>query len=144
MTHSSLITAYEVFAEKAFPYIHITNDAEYALAIEEIQTLLETASDTLDDPLNPLIEMISNAVAAYELQDKELALFIADANSEPSDIALLRTLMKTNCLSGKDLPEIGDKTMVSKVLSQKRVLQRSSIEKLSARFGIRPALFFGG
>jgi HTH-type transcriptional regulator / antitoxin HigA len=144
MAHSSLITAYESFAKKAYPYIHITNESEYALALEEIQTLLETASDTLDDPLNPLIEMISNAIATYEAQDKELALFIEEANCEPADIALLRTLMKTHSLSGKDLPEVGDKTMVSKVLSQKRVLQRSSIEKLSARFGIRPALFFGG
>jgi HTH-type transcriptional regulator/antitoxin HigA len=42
------------------------------------------------------------------------------------------------------LPEIGDKTMVSKVLSGKRILQRQAMELLGKRFGIRPAMFLGG
>lgn len=144
MTNSSLITAYKSFAKQAYAYIHITNELEYSAALEELENLLETASDTLNDPLNPLIELISNAIEAYEIQDAELALFIEEASSEPIDIVLLKTLMKAHSLTGKDLPEIGDKTMVSKVLNQKRVLQRSSIEQLGNRFGIRPALFLGG
>jgi HTH-type transcriptional regulator/antitoxin HigA len=59
------------------------------------------------------------------------------------DIALVRTLMRQHKLTGNDLPEIGDKTMVSKVLNEKRSLTRSAIEKLCARFGLRPSQFFG-
>lgn len=67
-----------------------------------------------------------------------------EADVIPAAIALLRTLMQQHGLNGSDLPEIGDKTMVSKVLNGKRVLQRHSMEQLGERFSIRPAMFLGG
>ena len=70
--------------------------------------------------------------------------FVEEADAIPADVALLRTLMQQHGLNGSDLPEIGDKTMVSKVLNGKRILQRHSIEQLAERFNIRPAMFLGG
>ena len=55
----------------------------------------------------------------------------------------LKALMMNHNLTGSDLPEVGDKTMVSKVLNEKRPLTRPAIERLAKRFGIRPAMFFG-
>ena len=105
--------------------------------------VMETAADTPDDPMNPLIDMLSHAIERYKAEDEELVTFIEEAEAMPMDIALLRTLMSQHNLTGSDLPEVGDKTMVSKVLNGKQVLSRQAIEKLSARFGIRPAMFFG-
>ena len=69
--------------------------------------------------------------------------FVEEADAMPSDIALLLTSMQQHGLSGSDLPEIGDKTMVSNVLNGKRTLQRHSMEQLGERFDIRPSMFLG-
>ena len=86
---------------------------------------------------------MSQAIETWESRDDDLSVFLNEAESTPADIALLRTLMQQHHLTGSDLPEIGDKTMVSKVLNGKRTLQRPAIEKLARRFGIQPAMFLG-
>ena len=109
------------------------------IALEED---LESATDSLDDPLNPLIDMLSHAIEKYEARDDELTAFVSAAGDLPADLAVIRELMRQHHLAGSDLPEIGDKTMVSKILHGKRTLTRAAIERLSARFGIRPSAFF--
>ncbi len=143
MAQLAILDAYQTFMATAQPLINIGTDEQYEVALETLEQVLESVSDTLDDPLNPLIEMLSQAIARYESRDEELVAFIAEADAVPVDVALLRTLMKQHHLTGSDLPEIGDKTMVSKVLNGKRTLSRQAIEKLSERFGLRPAMFFG-
>jgi len=143
MAQLAILDPYQTFMATAQPLINIDTDEQYEVALETLEQVLESVSDTLDDPLNPLIEMLSQAIARYESRDEELVAFIAEADAVPADVALLRTLMKQHHLTGSDLPEIGDKTMVSKVLNGKRTLSRQAIEKLSERFGLRPAMFFG-
>jgi HTH-type transcriptional regulator/antitoxin HigA len=143
MTQLALIDEYQAFMSVARPLVNITNDADYHAALEALEETLESASDSIDDPFNPLIDMLSHAIEKYESQDDELNAFISEAENIPVDIALVRTLMRQHKLTGNDLPEIGDKTMVSKVLNEKRSLTRSAIEKLCARFGLRPSQFFG-
>ena len=142
MTHTHLIDAYQAFMTTAYPFVNITTEDAYKEALDTLEHILESASDTKNDPFNPLIDMLSHAIEQYESQDKELMEFIAESEKLPSDIALIRTLMNQHKLTGNDLPEIGGKTMVSKVLKGKRALTRSAIEKLSVRFGIRPSMFF--
>lgn len=143
MTQLALIDEYQAFMSVAQPLVNITNESDYHAALEALEETLEAASDKVDDPFNPLIDMLSRAIEKYESQDDELMVFVAEADGMPVDIALLRTLMRQHQLTGSDLPEIGDKTMVSKVLNGKRSLTRSAIERLSARFGLRPSMFFG-
>lgn len=143
MAQLAILDAYQTFMATAQPLVNIDTDEQYEAALETLEQVLESASDTLNDPLNPLIDMLSQAIARYESRDEELVAFIAEADAVPADVALLRTLMKQHHLTGSDLPEIGDKTMVSKVLNGKRTLSRQAIEKLSERFGLRPAMFFG-
>ncbi len=142
MAQLALIDAYQEFMVAAHGYVNIQNEEDYSGALIALEEILESATDTLDDPLNPLIEMLSYAIAQYEAQDDDLASFISTADSQPADLALIRALMQQHKLTGSDLPEIGDKTMVSKVLNGKRPLTRTAIEGLSARFGIRPSMFF--
>ena len=55
-----------------------------------MEELLEEAEDTPDDPLNPLIELLSRAIADYESWDKELSAFIKETESMPMDTAINR------------------------------------------------------
>ncbi len=142
MGHLAIVDAYQAFMATAQPLVNIQTDKQYAEALETLEQILESASDTPDDPLNPLIDMLSHAIERYEDRDDELSRFIEEADSTDVDVALIRTLMRQHKLTGSDLPEIGDKTMVSRVLSGKRVLSRQAIEKLSERFGLRPGMFF--
>lgn len=142
MTQLALIDEYQSFMSIAQPLVNITNETDYHTALNALEETLEAASDSADDPFNPLIDMLSHAIEKYETKDDELMAFVTEADGMPTDIALLRTLMRQHELTGSDLPEIGDKTMVSKVLNGKRTLTRSAIEKLSTRFGLRPSMFF--
>ncbi len=142
MAHAALIDAYKAFIDKAHPLMHITSEEDYDQALETLEEILESANDTEDDPLNPLIDMLSHAIEKYESQDEELMAFVNQAEEMPADIALLRTLMAQHNLTGSDLPEIGTKSMVSKVLKGERELNRTAIEKLCLRFDLQPAWFF--
>ena len=142
MGHLAIVDAYQAFMATAQPLVDIQTDKQYAEALETLEEILESASDTPDDPLNPLIDMLSHAIERYEARDDELSRLIEEADSTDVDVALIRTLMRQYKLTGSDLPEIGDKTMVSRVLSGKRVLSRQAIERLSERFGLRPGMFF--
>jgi HTH-type transcriptional regulator/antitoxin HigA len=143
MTQVALFDAYQSFMTAAQQFVSIANDADYSAALNAMEQALESADDTPDDRMNPLIDMLSHAIEKYELRDKELMAFVADAEGMPADIALLRTLMSQHKLTGSDLPEIGGKAMVSRVLRGERSLSRSAIEQLAARFELRPAVFFG-
>ncbi|MEX0606039.1 MAG: hypothetical protein WD623_14110 [Marinobacter sp.] len=143
MTQLAIVDAYQKFMATAQPLIDIDTEEQHLSALKVLEQILESADDTLDEPLNHLIDMLSHAIERYELQNEEMALFIEEADSLPADISLLRILMSQHHLTGSDLPEIGDKTMVSKVLKGNRILSRQAIEKLSQRFNLRPAMFFG-
>ena len=144
MAQLALVDAYETFMQTAHAYVNLSNEEDYNAALVALEEILEAAEDTAKDILNPLIEILSQAIGAYEEQDQELVAFLEEADATPIDVALLRTLMRQHELTGSDLPEIGDKTMVSKVLNGKRILQRHAMELLGERFGIRPAMFLGG
>jgi HTH-type transcriptional regulator/antitoxin HigA len=142
MTHSALVNAWQTFMLTANPHLNIGDEQSYYSALETLEQLLESCDDNEDDPLNPLIDMLASAIEKYESQDDELMAFVNEAQGLPADIALLKTLMRQHQLTGSDLPEIGGKTMVSKVLKGERILNRSAIEQLSVRFGLSPAFFF--
>ena len=104
--------------------------------------MLEQASDDPQDTLNGLIELVSRAISAYEAKDSSLVAFGEAAENNASDVVVLRLLMSQHQLTGAELPEIGDKTLVSKILSGERNLTKQHIEKLAKRFQIDPGLFF--
>ncbi len=130
------------FARAAAPYVHITDDARYGKALDLVEDLLEEGADSPHDPLNLVIEMLSRAIEAYENKNEELATFAKQAMEQPADLAMLRLLMDQHGLNTTDLPEIGSKSMVSRVLSGERNLSKKHIQALSKRFGIDPGLFF--
>ena len=68
--------------------------------------------------------------------------FHTQAMDQPANLAALRVIMDQHNLGTADLPEIGSKSMVSRVLSGERSLNKKHIAALSDRFSISPSLFF--
>jgi HTH-type transcriptional regulator/antitoxin HigA len=142
MTAAALKKTCRRFADAAAPYLRITDDRHYEEALELIESLLEEAEDSVDDPINAIIELLSRSIERYESQDRDLTAFERRSMGRPGDLAMLRLLMDQHGLGTADLPEIGSKSMVSRVLSGKRKLTKKHIEALCKRFRIDPALFF--
>ncbi len=130
------------FAEAAAPYLPIQDKIHYDEVLAYIESLLEEVDDSLNDPLNTVITMLSDAIRVYENNHEELVAFETRAMEGPADLAMLRLLMDQHQLGTADLPEIGSKSMVSRVLSGERSINKNHIEALSQRFGIEPGLFF--
>lgn len=130
------------FAEAAAPYLCITDEQHYQQTLELIEGLLEEAEDSATDPLNAVIDMLSQAIETYENQNHELLEFSRQTQNQPIDIAILRLLMDQYQLGTADLPEIGSKSMVSRVLNGERSLSKKHIQALSERFLVNPGLFF--
>ena len=106
----------------------IQNEEQYAQALELVDHLL------LNDPENPLLDLVCAKITAWEESAPEFAEFNAMAQAMPGG-------MDQYGLTLSDLPEIGSKSMVSRVLSGKRKLTLEHAKKLATRFGISPALF---
>lgn len=142
MTAATLLKACQNFAKQTALYLNIVDEQHYQETLIVLEKLLEKADDSPHDPLNMIIELLSRAVAHYENRDQELAEFEESIMRQPHDIALLRTLMDQHNLTMSELPEIGSKSMVSRVLSGQRQLTKKHILALAKRFKIKPDLFF--
>ena len=130
------------FAEAADPITHIKNNVTYEKALLFVSALMDRAPDDPNSTLNGIIETISKSISEYENTLEDVQVFEKAVSEIPADIAMLRLLMEQHELNGTDFPEIGDKTLVSKILKGDRNLTKDHIVKLSERFDISPALFF--
>jgi len=145
-THSFtdiLLDEFNNFSKTAEPLLHIHSETAYQKALDTLDNLFEKASDNPDDPLNPLIDMLSNAISRYEDSLPEVQMMDKRIDDMDAGISMLRTLMSQYGLSGSDFEhEIGKRAYVSQILSGSRKLSKDHIKKLSDRFNISPALFF--
>jgi len=142
MSNTALKTVFQDFAEVSAPYLHITDAAHYEEALALVEALMEDTNDDDDAPLNRVIDLVAHAVNRYERGLAELESFETEASSIPADVAMLRVLMKQHGLGVADFPEIGDKSLLSRILSGSRNLTKQHIRKLSERFDISSSLFF--
>lgn len=142
MNAIALKNACHDFAQTAAPYLYIKDENHYEETLALIENLLEEAKDSLDDPLNAVIDMLSHSIETYENNNEELAELETRTMQQPADLAMLRLLIDQHKLGTADLPEIGSKSMVSRVLSGERSLNKNHIKALSERFGIDAGLFF--
>ena len=130
------------FARVAAPFLHINNASHYEETLALIELLLEEAADSDEDPLNAIIDLLSRAVESYESSQDDIRFFEQRVASQQPDIAALRVLMDQHGLGCSDLPEIGSKSMVSRVLSGERSLNKTHIKALAERFQLSPNVFF--
>jgi HTH-type transcriptional regulator/antitoxin HigA len=112
----------------------IHSDEELTEYSEALFELTAKANPTPDE--EEAIELMTLLVERYESDHYPIP------EAEPAEV--LRFLIEQNGLSQRDVaPELGSESTVSLVLSGKRQLNRDHIARLSQRFNVSPAVFFG-
>jgi HTH-type transcriptional regulator / antitoxin HigA len=139
----ALTNSFLDFSAQASNILHIKSEQDYEDALETIEHLFEQAKDSSDDPLNYLIDILSESIEKYESKQEDIIAFDKEAENTYQEMSILRLLMDQHKLTINDFKkEIGSKSLVSMILNGKRNLTRDHISKLSQRFNISPALFF--
>ena len=116
------------------PYLTITNEQEYNLAVERLNLLLEEIGDNESHPLYSLLDTLGIIIEAYDDEHYPLPNL--------QGIDALVYLMEEHSLSQSDLPEIGSQGIISEILNGKRQLNVRQIKALADRFQVSPATFF--
>jgi HTH-type transcriptional regulator/antitoxin HigA len=112
----------------------IHSDEELAEYTEALFDLTAKPDPTPDE--EEAIELMTLLIDRYESKHYPVP------EAEPADV--LRFLLDQNGLSQRDVAsELGSESTVSLVLSGKRQLNRDHIARLSRRFNVSPAVFFG-
>lgn len=138
-----IINSFQSFATSAAGLLNIKTREDCERAEELLEAIFEISEDSTDDPMNPLIDLLSDAIDRYESQDRRVIQFEKDVAALNPRISALRLLMDQHGLKAKDLKEeIGSPTLISLILNGERNLTVAHIEKLSARFGVEPGMFF--
>ncbi|MGV8841730.1 MAG: helix-turn-helix domain-containing protein [Pseudomonas sp.] len=117
----------------------ITSEEEYDRALALLDELTE--SETTSPANESLVDQLCASIKRYE----DTAPQFAEFNEQVAAITgvdMLKFLMVQNKLTGSDLPEIGDKTVVSRTLNGKRTLSSIDIQALSQRFHLEPSAFY--
>lgn len=117
----------------------ITNDDDYNRALALLDELTEAEGES------PLTERLIDQLCASIKHYEDNAQQFADFNAQVAAISgpqMLKFLMEQNHLTGSDLPEIGDKTVVSRTLNGKRTLSSTDIQALAQRFHLNPGSFY--
>ncbi|MDF1761559.1 MAG: transcriptional regulator [Coxiellaceae bacterium] len=122
------------------------NEASFISRIRtknDYQQALSLMDDLIEDYDNNklLIEVLSVSIERWENKANEFQAFNKQLKSLNSGVAVLKVLMEQHGLGVSDLPEIGSKSLVSKILNNKRQLTLAHIQALSKRFNIDPRLF---
>ncbi len=81
-----------------------------------------------------LLEIVSELIRAYDLE------YFNVPDSNPKDILVF--LMEEHQLKQTDLPEVGNQSVVSQVLSGVRQLNVRQINSLAKRFQVPVGVFF--
>lgn len=115
----------------------IRNEDEYELALTLMDELIEDY-----DQYRPLIEVLSHSIERWEDESVTFKKFNAHIKSLDSGVAVLKVLMDQHQLGVADFPEIGSKSLVSKILHNERRLTIDHIQALCKRFGVSPEVFF--
>lgn len=138
MSYTALKKTAQRLSDQASFLVGITDDNEY----EQAQALMDELVDDYDNHL-VLIELLSTSIDRWESNSPAFAQFNHRVSGVDPAVSLLRLLMDQHGLGVADLPEIGSKSLVSKILNERdRQLTRKHIDALSRRFNISPALFF--
>lgn len=128
-----------ILFEEASWITHIQSAEEYHKALQLMDELIEDY-----DYNKALIGVLSMSIESWENEDKTFKAFNRVVDRLDPGISLLKILMDQYNLGVSDFPEIGSKSLVSKILNHKRRLTTDHIQVLSKRFGISPSLFFTG
>jgi len=113
-----------------------TSKADYKAAVELAEYLVEF------DPSNPLIDMLTAKIDRYENESPDFAEFNALLASTPPGVSMLRFLMDQHGLTQSDFEnEIGQRSLVSRILNGDRNLTVEHMKALAKRFNLPVSMF---
>jgi len=117
---------------RAFPLVHIRDDAHLDAAVAVIDRLLDERDHAPAEEM--YLDALTDLLETYEAAHVPIPV--------RSGVDALRFLMEANDLRQVDLvPVLGRKSLVSEVLSGKRPLALTHIKKLANYFRVSPAVF---
>lgn len=133
MLSSSLEKTVQVWPEISDVLFVPHTEAEYERAVSLLDELVDEVGENEEHPLASLMETLGTLIETYE--DSHLP----EPTGDP--ISSLQEFMTDRNLSPKDLPELGDEVVVTKILQGQQELTLSQIQSLARRFGVTPAVF---
>lgn len=138
MLSPALVEIRDALAQVPF-VAHIETQDDYQQALEMMDQLVDDY-----DANKLLIEILAASIERWEDQAAEFSGFNATVAATDRGVAVLKTLMAQHGLGVADLPELGSKGNVSKILNgaEGKKLTRKHMEALGKRFGVPPVLFF--
>ncbi|WP_077046976.1 type II toxin-antitoxin system HigA family antitoxin [Pseudomonas sp. KK4] len=121
-------------------FVHgIETPADYERATELLDEL--TDGRELSKVEEKILVELEDAILAYQRDSDQFRQSNAAFEASCTPVQLIKDLMATQGLTGSDLPEIGDKTAVSKVLSGDRPISHKMAYALAQRFAMDPGAF---
>lgn len=111
----------------------IRDAAHYDKMVRLADSLVEAIGDAEQHPLLDLLDIVSGLIRTYDTEH------YAVPDASPRNV--LAFLMEQHGLSQSDLPEVGNQSVISMLLSGTRQLNVRQINALSRRFGVPPGVF---
>jgi HTH-type transcriptional regulator/antitoxin HigA len=115
--------------------LFIESEADYRRARQALDGLTDEVGGDESHPRAGLMDTLGTLVHAWEERHHPVPT--------ASPRRILAFLMEEHGLKQQDLKEVGTQGIVSEILSGKRDLNVRQIRKLSQKFGVSPAVFFG-
>jgi len=129
---NALAANYAALLSEVRPEV-IHDEEQNQACIRRLEELTSKKSVTRAE--EKLIELLAVLIEDFEAREYPVP--------EAGPLDIIRHLMDAHRLRQKDLVDIfGTESIVSDVLNGKRDLTKAHIKKLSARFGVSPAVFF--
>ena len=121
-------------------FVHgIKTPADYERATDLLDEL--TDGRELSKVEEKILVELEDEILAYQRDSGQFRESNAAFEATCTPVQLIKDLMETLGLTGSDLPEIGDKTAVSKVLSGDRPISHKMAYALAERFAMEPSAF---
>ena len=133
MNLNDLQKAWEAL-EQTIDLSPIHSEKQYRKMVELADMLSDVIGSSKKHPLLNLFELTSELIRAYDLE----YFNVPDAKPQ----ALLSFLMEEHGLKQSDLPEVGNQSVVSQILSGARELNVRQIHSLAKRFKVPVGVFF--
>lgn len=111
----------------------IRDEKHYTKMMSLADSLTEVIGSAKKHPLLDLLDLVSELIRSYDAEH------YAVPDASPREV--LRFLMEQHGLTQSDLPEVGNQSVLSMLLSGTRQLNVRQVQALAARFHVSPAVF---
>lgn len=111
----------------------IRDEKHYTKMVSLADSLTGVIGSATKHPLLDLFDLVSELIRSYDAEH------YAVPDASPREV--LRFLMDQHGLAQSDLPEAGNQSVISMLLSGTRQLNVRQIQSLAARFHVSPTVF---